>query len=106
MAYRTLLMLRTAIAVIQYREERVPAWAVPELTGVELEYCTPNEVTNRHAQTDDSPQNHSMRVPLQVAYLLRQSICSQVERLPSPLVVVQEMKLLESVDSFLNGYFG
>ena len=99
-------MLRTAIAVIQYREERVPAWAVPELAGVELEYCTPNEVTNRHAQTDDSPQNHSMRVPLQVAYLLRQSICSQVERLPSPLVVVQELKLLESVDSFLNGYFG
>jgi hypothetical protein len=105
-AYRTLLLLRTSVAVIQYRSEKVPAWDVPELSGVELEYCKPNEISRRHAQTRASEFRDSMRVPLQMAYLLRQSICSQEERLPHPLVIVQELKLLGSVDSFMNGYYG
>jgi hypothetical protein len=101
-------MLRTSVAVIQFQSEKVPAWDVPELSGVEFEYCQPGEISRRHAQTtcSDSVFTDSMRVPLQMAYLLRQSICSQEERLSDPLVTAQEMKLLGSVDSFLNGYYG
>jgi hypothetical protein len=103
-----MLLLRTSIAVVQYQSEKVPAWDVQELSGFELEYCQPGEISRRHAQTSISGSvfTDSMRVPLQMAYLLRQSICSQEEHMSDPMALAQEMKLLGSVDSFLNGYYG
>ena len=105
-SYRMLMMLRTSVAVIQYKSTGVPAWEVPELTGPELEYCTPSASWRRHAQTPHSPHHDSMRVPLLMAYLLRESIASQEERLPHPIWPIQEIKLLGSIDSFLQGYYG
>lgn len=105
-AYRMLAMLRTSVAVIEYPSEGVLAWEVPELSGPELEYCTPSTSWRRHAQVPHSKFMDSMRVPLLMAYLLRQSIVSHVERLPHPMVIQHEAKLLGNIDSFLQGYYG
>jgi hypothetical protein len=104
--YRSLLLLRTAVAVIEYESEQVAAWEVPEISGFELDYVTPKDAWRRHAQTPITKRTDSMRVPLRIAYLLRETICSNGERLTTPLHIAQEMKLLGSVDSFLNGYYG
>ena len=105
-AYRTLMMLRTSVAVMEYPSVGTPAWEVPELAGQELEYCTPSQSWRRHAQLPHTQYMDTMRVPSLMAYLLRQSIVSQEERLPHPMVVLHESKLLGSVDSFLQGYYG
>jgi len=105
--YRALLLLRTAVAVIEYESEGIAAWEVPELSGVELEYCRPANSWRRHQQTPANRRTDSMRVPLRMAYLLRESIVSQEERLTNkPLTLVQEGKLLGSVDTFLDGFYG
>lgn len=106
LAYRALLLLRTAVAVVEYTEEQVAAWEVPELSGAELEYLKPNDSWSRHEQTPRDRRNDSMRVPLRMAFLLRETIVSQSERLSKELHVSQENKLLGSVDSFLNGFYG
>ena len=48
----------------------------------------------------------SLRVPTRMAYLLRESICSQEERLQHPMHIQLENKLLSSVDSIVQGYYG
>ena len=105
-AYRALVMLRTAMAVVRYNQERKPAWEVPELTGVELDYTMPNATWRRHAQVSHHRRTDSMRIPIRLAYLLRESIVSQNDRLAKPLPVPKEVKLLTIVDSFSNGYYG
>lgn len=105
-AYRMMVLLRTSVAVVEFRSEGVAAWEVPELSGEELEYCRPSTSWRRHAQIDNSRYTDSMRVPLLMAFLVRESIVSQQQRLPHPIDILSEAKLLESVDSFLNGYYG
>jgi len=104
--YRALLLLRTAVAVIEYQSENLPAWKVPEMSGVERDYCQPSNSRRRHQQTPATEYTDSMRVPLRMAYLLRESIVSQESRLTKPLAAIQENKLLGSVDTFLGGYYG
>ncbi len=106
LSYRAMAMLRTVISVIEYSEEKVPAWEIPELSGYELDYCTPAAEWRRYAHTSNTELTDSMRVPLRLAFLLRETIVSQKTRLSRPLQVVQEIKLLSSVDSFMNGWYG
>lgn len=106
LAYRAMAMLRTVIAVIEYSEHKVPAWQVPELSGYELDYCIPTAEWRRYALSSQSEFKDSMRVPLRLAYLLRETIASQKTRLSRPLQIAQEIKLLGSVDSFMNGWYG
>lgn len=106
LAYRAMIMLRTAISVVEYRTYEVPAWEVPELSGYELDYCTPAGEWRRYAQTATTELTDSHRIPLRLAFLLRETICSQKTRLSCPLQVPQELKLLGTVDSFMNGWFG
>ena len=49
-AYRSLSLLRTSVSVNGYPCEKVPACDLPELTGVEKEYCTPTEAWRWHSQ--------------------------------------------------------
>lgn len=106
LAYRTLCMLRTSMAVVRYNKDRRPAWEVSCLSGKELEYATPDHTFERHAQVDRSRRADSMKVPARLAYLVRETICSQIDRLQNPLPVPKELKLLGTVDSFLKGYYG
>ena len=109
-AYRMLLLLRTAMAVVDFPEHEQPAWMVPELHGKELQDIMTKTYLN--------PANHeflyeprtnfeeSMRVPVRISYLLMQSIHSHHFRLQKPLNIMFENRLLASVSSFMAGYYG
>jgi hypothetical protein len=123
-AYRIMLVLRTTVAIIEYPNDKIPAWQLPELSsGLELQACKPGTTWNRwahHNDNDSSSSNesefsegmlatdlkNSFRIPIRLTFLLRESICSQNERLGYPLVMDQELKLLEYVDRILEGYYG
>jgi hypothetical protein len=98
LSYRAMVMLRTCISVIEYGTDGVPAWKVEELSGYELEYCTPATEWRRYAQTASTELTDSHRIPLRLAFLLRETVCSQKSRLSCPLQVPHEIKLLGSVD--------
>ncbi len=47
-AYYSLLLLRTMVAVIEYELEQIAAWEVPEHSGFELEYVMPKDAWHHH----------------------------------------------------------
>jgi predicted membrane chloride channel (bestrophin family) len=110
LAYRVMILLRTANAVIDYPVTNVAAWDVPELNGLELEDVKRSSFLNpemrRWAHADRSEWEESVRVPIRLAYLLRKTICRHKSRLKEPLNVQQDMRMMVSVDGFLNGYYG
>jgi hypothetical protein len=125
-AYRGLILLRTAMAVIDYPDTKVAAWNLPELNGIEMEEIKRqllSTVNDTNGSIDDSVRQSSstvsryghkardewdetMRVPIRLAYLLRKSIHLQVTRLSKEMVNPQEAKILGCVDAFMNGYYG
>jgi predicted membrane chloride channel (bestrophin family) len=109
-AYRALLLLRLSMAVIDYPTTTVPAWDVPELRGAELEDIKASLFTNpanrRWAHGTRSEWEETMRVPIRMAYLLRKTVHSQGTVLAVPLALEQENRMLGSIDSFMNGYYG
>mmetsp|Transcript_26744 Transcript_26744/g.39559 ORF Transcript_26744/g.39559 Transcript_26744/m.39559 type:complete len:389 (-) Transcript_26744:111-1277(-) len=107
-SYRTLLLLRTGVAVLEYNTKVQPAWELPELSGSEKDYATPHQHWDWHACNSD-PGNrwtNTMRVPFRLAYLLRESIYAQESRLAKPIHIIYESKLLACVDDFMKGYYG
>jgi hypothetical protein len=126
-AYRIMLVLRTTVAIMDYPNDKIPAWQLPELSsGLELQACKPggttwnrwtHQIHNHNHNASESELSsedpilvtdlkNSFRVPIRLTFLLRESICSQDERLGHPLVMDQELKLLEYVDRILEGYYG
>jgi hypothetical protein len=109
-AYRTLALLRCSVAVILYPTTKVPSWDIQELNGFEREDVKNNifldPATLRYAHEHRSEYEENLRVPIRLAYLLRKSIHSQGNRLGKPLHVVREMKILGSVDGFMDGFYG
>lgn len=115
-AYRCMLLLRTAMAVIDYDTTGVPAWDVPELSDeeataikstifIKVDDSSPNALRWAHEIRNEEEEN--MRVPVRMAYELRKVIHSQRKRFGNQkLETSQENKLLGSVDSFMNGYYG
>ena len=99
------------MAVIDYPTTQQPAWDTPELTGFEREDVIKSIFTSkdnlRWAHKERSEWEETMRVPIRIAYLLRKSIHSQGQVFGDKgLQLVQENKLLSSVDQFLGGYYG
>ena len=110
-AYRVMVLLKAAMAVIDYPSTSTPAWDIPELTGEEEQYVRNASFAlsadaRRWAHGKRSEWEETMRVPIHIAYLLRKSIHAQQQRLRTPLQLAQENKLLGSVDSFMSGYYG
>lgn len=115
-AYRCMILLRTAMAVIDFEETGIPAWDIPEMSPEEaaaikstlflkLDDGSPNAL--RWAHEIRSEQEENMRVPVRCAYELRKVIHSQRKRFGNQkLETSQENKLLGSVDSFMGGYYG
>ena len=109
-AYRTLLLLRTVMAVMDYPTDFVPAWDLAEWSGKELEdiqrrsYLNPE--VRKLAHEVRSEFEETMRVPIRVSYLLRKSIHSHSYRLRKPLEVVQESMMYGFVDDIMEGYYG
>lgn len=115
-AYRCMLLLRTAMAVVDYPTTKCPAWDVPELSNEEKEQLTSHlfcEISDRprnalrwahHIRTEEE---ENMRVPGKMAYKLRSVIHSQSALFGSKKIETNpELKLLGSVDSFMGGYYG
>lgn len=109
-SYRTLILLRTAMAVIDYPVTQVPAWDIPELSGVERRDVKRSTFLDpeirRWSHADRSEGEESMRVPIRISYLLKKTIHAQAERLANPMIAMNEMKIMSSVDGFLLGYYG
>jgi hypothetical protein len=103
-AYRILLLLRTSIAVLQLRTLGVAPWEVPELSGQELEFCRPSLSWRRHAQSTQSRESDSIKVPMLMAFLLRESVSSQEQRLSHPMTALQEDRLLQGIESYMTAY--
>jgi Bestrophin, RFP-TM, chloride channel len=112
-SYRCLLLLKTAVTVIEFPTDGITPWDTAELNGVELDdvqrhtYLVSNSNTNRRwAHGERTVWEEVMRVPIRVAYLIRQSIHSQSsKRLTEPIPVQQENLLLARVDAFMGGYY-
>jgi hypothetical protein len=130
-AYRTCVMLRTVMAVVDYDSLMVPAWDLPELTSMlkqdirESLYVTTAQATEASRPTITTTrkkswansmrwghQEHTLReensrVPMRVAYLLRNSIIRQRKLVGTPADnYMVESTLFGSVSSFMNAYHG
>ena len=106
LAYRAMVMLRAALSVIEYNSSQIVAWKIEELSGDELKYVTPSPEWRRYAQAKSSERTNSMRVPVRLCFLLRETIASHQSRLAHPLMANHEIKLLATVDGFMNGWYG
>ena len=110
LTYRACLLLRLAMAVIDYQTTFIPAWEVPELTGEERELIHKKVFLGsdmkRWGEKPLSEWEESMRVPIHLAYLLRQTVHSQEKRIRTPMQVSHENKLHSAVDNFMVGYYG
>lgn len=115
MAYRCMILIRTAMAMIDYKTTKIPSWDCPELTQEESDqiksdiYCETDSPINalRWAHKVRSEEEENMRVPVRMAYALRETIHSEKILFGSDkLETTQENMLLASVSSFMNGYYG
>lgn len=108
-AYRSLIMLQTAMVVVDYPDDEVVPWNLPELNGFELEYVKNNIFMSannqRWAHGERTVWEETMRVPIRIAYLLRKSIHSQNQMLKEPLIANMELNMFGSVDAFMSGYY-
>jgi hypothetical protein len=112
MAYRSLLLLRTAMAVVDYPTDKIPAWTVPELNGFERDdvrrnlFLEEDSPARRWAHKPRDEWEETMRVPVRLEYLLQTTLHSQRRRLKVPIQIPQEARLLVNVSNFMVGYYG
>jgi hypothetical protein len=125
LAYRSLVLLRTALAVMDFPVKHQPVWEIPELNGFERDYVlqhgptdrvvaqnghwSPSVVVHRTchlAHSRDAKWQASLRVPICLEYLLHTTVRSQRLRLLTPMVASQEARIYTSVCSFMTGYAG
>lgn len=110
MAYRTLLLLRCVMAVLNFTETQEAAWQLPELNGEEREKVKRNLLINpinrKYGIDENTIGEENMRVPILVSFLLSETILEQGSRLKKPLALGQENKFYGSLDTFMTGYFG
>jgi len=115
--YRLMMLLRISMGVVDYLEHYVNVWELEDISDAEREeimrfvyYETTadrrdqNAVRWAHARRTEFEEN--LRVPIRMAYLLRREIRRHTTELGQPLIAPQELKLFESVDSFMDGYYG
>ena len=114
-AYRTLLLLRTTMVVIEYPIHQTLPWTIPELNGMEANDIKKNllAMTNTSAVINDSIHHSNynaiwedvLRVPIRIEYLLRKSVHSNMIRLTEAIPIQLELKIFTSIDNFMNGYY-
>lgn len=109
-SYRCLLLLRTAMVVIDYPVDRVLPWDIPELNGSEAndvkQHIFLNPSNRRWAHGHRTEWEEAMRVPIRIAYLLRKAIHAQTKVLSVPIIAGQENRLHANVDAIMGGYYG
>lgn len=117
LVYRTLVLLRTAMAVIDYPTTKLPAWYVIELNGRERDTIEKNiHIIHPDLQSwsavhlfgsssyEQRLWKESLRVPIRLAYLVRATVHSQDTRLTHPIPACYEVRLHGFLDGFIKGY--
>lgn len=109
-AYQTLVLLRTVMVVLDFPEDRIAPWDIPELNGMELldvksSIFLEENNNRRWAHKERTVWEESMRVPIRLSYLLRKTIHSQNTRLQQAMSTPQENKVLGDVSAFMIGYY-
>jgi len=119
-AYRSNVLLRTAMAVIDYSDPpHLACWELKELSEeekVEIQkyiFCdTGNNQGGmsrwKHGHESTTLYEENMRVPIRMAFKLRQALRlhKQIFVGDNQIEVPQELRLMANVDAFLSGYFG
>ena len=109
--YRTLILLRTAMAVVDFPTTRIPTWELAELSGEErqdvLDAINVTRKERKYASGILSDAEESMRVPIRLAYLLRKAVVMQRKVLgKDEISASHELRLLGHVDGFMTGFYG
>eukprot|EP00591_Stephanopyxis_turris_P004141 CAMPEP_0195515262 /NCGR_PEP_ID=MMETSP0794_2-20130614/6390_1 /TAXON_ID=515487 /ORGANISM="Stephanopyxis turris, Strain CCMP 815" /LENGTH=481 /DNA_ID=CAMNT_0040643659 /DNA_START=57 /DNA_END=1502 /DNA_ORIENTATION=- len=91
-ARRTIVLLRTAVSVLEYNTKGQHAWKVPELTKDEKQALL------------ISVGKSNERTPMVLTVFLRSAIASQVEYLEKPIHVNKELRLYQFVSNFVTAY--
>ena len=105
--YRMLLLLRAAMAMVDYPSSGIPLWEVPELGSGVLEDVKNNLPPLRWLHEEGrSDFEWNMRIPVRMSYLLRKSVRSQEKVLKTPMGVFSEGDLYGSINCFMEGYYG
>merc|ERR1712176_712229 len=106
MAYSTLILLRMAMAVIDYPSDKIPGWTLPELKGPVKEFVMRCISVSRSSAVHvcvESEQN--MRVPIQLAFYVRDEIFTINDHTTAEIGGWHLGKLFGSLDSFMAGYY-
>ena len=105
-----MLFLRTAMSILDYPTNGIPNWKFPELNGPELDFVINNLLyhpqNSHYAMHPRCEFEENIRVPTLVGSLIRKSIAEHTKRLPEPLEMPQELKLLASVDDCIAAFSG
>lgn len=105
--YRALLLLRTAMAVIDYQSEAKPAWELDELDAKEAAELKQKAQSQYRSDphSDRSEYDETIRVPHLMAFKLRWCLDTSEDRLSAPLNVYRAQSgLYNCVDGFVDGY--
>ena len=109
-AYRSLLFLRTTVAVLEYPETGLLSKDVPELDGLELDHTRQQTLMHpdnapyvnplRIKEGFLSQHEENLRAPIHVGHLLQKSIVQQ-----ALLQEDEELIILHSIDVLLSAYY-
>ena len=111
-AYLLMLLIRTVIAALSYDATGIPAWDLPELIRTEIrnDVCSSLNVNNSDAtygptsEKLEDQRGKNFRVPIRMAYLLRESMYSQRRRLNVMMEYMEESTLFNSLTIFMAAY--
>eukprot|EP00548_Thalassiothrix_antarctica_P000828 CAMPEP_0194147076 /NCGR_PEP_ID=MMETSP0152-20130528/22509_1 /TAXON_ID=1049557 /ORGANISM="Thalassiothrix antarctica, Strain L6-D1" /LENGTH=375 /DNA_ID=CAMNT_0038847765 /DNA_START=70 /DNA_END=1197 /DNA_ORIENTATION=- len=110
MAFLTMTQVRCIMCVMDYQNDKVASWDLPEIDpqiAVKLrEQLFLNDKTKAFAHHSwISKCEENMRVPIRLALLLRKQIMSQSKKLEQPLIGAEENRMLGTVDAIMNAYY-
>ena len=105
--YRALLLLRTTMAVIDYRTESIAAWDVPELDPKESAQVKADAQSDFRKDTfpERSGFEESTRVPPIMAFKLRWCLDTSEDRLSGRMKEFRGLGLFNHVDEFMKAYY-
>eukprot|EP00543_Licmophora_paradoxa_P003039 CAMPEP_0202455438 /NCGR_PEP_ID=MMETSP1360-20130828/12970_1 /ASSEMBLY_ACC=CAM_ASM_000848 /TAXON_ID=515479 /ORGANISM="Licmophora paradoxa, Strain CCMP2313" /LENGTH=167 /DNA_ID=CAMNT_0049075027 /DNA_START=109 /DNA_END=612 /DNA_ORIENTATION=+ len=109
--YLIMLLLRSVMCTIDYESTGEVAWNLPEMDESTKRMLRKNLYLNEDnrqfsLQKHTTEREENMRVPIRLAFKLRQAIMSQRTALSKPFTPFEELKLLTSVDQFMVAFYG
>mmetsp|Transcript_21662 Transcript_21662/g.33126 ORF Transcript_21662/g.33126 Transcript_21662/m.33126 type:complete len:369 (+) Transcript_21662:127-1233(+) len=110
-AYDISIMLRMAMAVIDFPETGQPCWEIPELDGKPKEFIMTNlkiaEDCRHGTKSGEYIAESNMRVPIQMSYYIREQIFAINQHLETTEIGAWQFgRMFGSIDSFMGGYYG